>query len=71
MTAVRRLQGASLGLLSIEMQWATDDDPKDEYIAMWLGSPIAGIKEVASQIVPIFLVWTRAVMQAQGVRCVR
>jgi hypothetical protein len=55
----------------IEMQWVTDDNTKDEDIAAWLGSPIAGVKEVASQIVPIFLIWTRAVMQAQRVRCVK
>jgi hypothetical protein len=40
----------------IEMQWVTDDNTKDEDIAAWLGSPIAGVKEVASQIVPIFLI---------------
>lgn len=44
--------------LSLEMQWAGDDDPKDEDIAMWLGGPIDDVEEVASQIVPIFLMWT-------------
>jgi hypothetical protein len=42
------------------MQWATDDDPKDEDIAKWLGGPLSGVEHVASQIVPIFLMWTRA-----------
>jgi len=46
--------------LSIEMQGATDDDPEDEDIALWLGSPIAGSEELASHIVPIFLMWTLA-----------
>jgi hypothetical protein len=42
------------------MRWAMDDDLKDEDIAEWLGSPLAGIEEFASQIVPIFLMWIRA-----------
>jgi hypothetical protein len=54
--------------LSIEMQRATDDDPEDENIALWLGSPTACSEELASQIVPIFLMWTRA---ARGQLCKR
>ena len=46
--------------LSLAMQWATDDDPKDEDIAKWLGGPLSGVGKLASQIVPIFLMWTRA-----------
>jgi hypothetical protein len=46
--------------LSLAMQWATDNDPKDEDIAEWLGGPLPGVEELASQIVPIFLMWTRA-----------
>lgn len=42
------------------MQWATDDDPKDEDIAEWLGGPLSGVEKLASQIVLIFLMWTRA-----------
>jgi hypothetical protein len=46
--------------LSLTMPWATDHDRKDEDVAEWLGGPSAGVEELASQIVPIFLMWTRA-----------
>jgi len=49
--------------LSLEMLRTGDDASETENIAIWLSDRIAGITGGASQIVPIFLTWTRAAQE--------
>ena len=46
--------------LVLEMGLASDDDITDQELAVWLGSPMFGMDDVASQFIRIFLLWTRA-----------
>ena len=47
--------------LALEMRWENDDDgPTDWDLTFWLGAPMPGREEIASQFVGVFLMWTRA-----------
>lgn len=52
-----------VGLCQSKMRLTSDDDHSEQDLAVWIGGPMPGMEGVASQLVRVFFLWTRAVRE--------